>query len=257
MVQRIARQAGLQAFINAIEIDGCAIIADFTDIEFLESADAEVKPYLDASLTASGSTVGALNGRTATCTRLVGRSKTVREKFFSDPLYQALGEHFIGLETPTWYGSKLTLEKSDPLLSIAITMSSQPGSKPQELHRDDKNHHARHSPAAKYTKGRDMLFGLFVPSCDTSRANGATRVVPGSHLWGDGQPDFGPNGNKGVVDAELKRGEAFVMLGSLYHGAGEYSMPMGCRTVHIMFMCSGVHRQEVRGICRIEVCCIC
>lgn len=32
--------------------------------------------------------VAALNGGTKTCTRLIGRSKTVREKFFSDPLYQ-------------------------------------------------------------------------------------------------------------------------------------------------------------------------
>lgn len=125
-------------------------------------------------------------------------------------------------------------------------MSSQPGSKPQELHRDDKNHHHRHQKADKYSKGRDILLGLFVPSCDTFKANGATRIVPGSHLWGDDQPDFGPNGDAGVEDAELKRGEAFVMLGSLFHGVGKYSMSTGCRTAHIMFMCSGVHRQEVR-----------
>lgn len=30
----------------------------------------------------------ALNGGTRTCTKLIGRSKTVREEFFSDPLYQ-------------------------------------------------------------------------------------------------------------------------------------------------------------------------
>lgn len=124
-------------------------------------------------------------------------------------------------------------------------MSSQPGCKAQGLHRDDKNHHARHAQAEKYNKGRDMLLGLFVPDCDTFKANGATRIIPGSHLWGDAKPDFGPNGDKGVIDAELKRGEAFVMLGSLYHGAGQYSLPTGNRTVHIMFMCGGVYRQEV------------
>lgn len=124
-------------------------------------------------------------------------------------------------------------------------MSSQPGSNAQKLHRDDKNHHAKHARAETYDKGRDMLIGLFVPACDTTKANGATRIVPGSHLWGDERPDFGPDGDDGVVDAELEKGEAFVMLGSLYHGAGRYSLPTGSRTVHIMFMCSGVHRQEV------------
>lgn len=87
MVQRITRQAGLDAFIKAVEQDGCVIIQDFTDAESLDQAQLEVQPYLDESA-ASRSIVGALNGGTATCTRLIGRSKTVREKFFSDTLYQ-------------------------------------------------------------------------------------------------------------------------------------------------------------------------
>lgn len=68
----------------------------------------------------------------------------------------------------------------------------------------------------------------------------------GSHLSGDDKPDFGPNGDKGTIDAELKAGEAFIMLGSLYHGGGGYfkSTRNPC-TVHIMFMCSGIYRQEV------------
>jgi ectoine hydroxylase-related dioxygenase (phytanoyl-CoA dioxygenase family) len=126
-------------------------------------------------------------------------------------------------------------------------MAVQPGAKSQRLHRDDKNHHARHTAASKYEPNRDCLFGLFVPACDTSRENGATRVVPGSHLWGDEQPDFGPDGTKGVVDACMEKGDAFLMLGSLYHGAGEYTRQDGLsRTVHIMFCCSGIMRQEVR-----------
>lgn len=87
MVQRLPRSAGLQAFIDAVERDGCVIIQDFTDLQSLADAQGEVQPYLDASA-AGGSTVGALNGGTATCTRLIGRSKIAREKFFSDALYQ-------------------------------------------------------------------------------------------------------------------------------------------------------------------------
>ncbi|OTB01183.1 hypothetical protein M426DRAFT_14760 [Hypoxylon sp. CI-4A] len=244
MVQRISREAGLQAFLDAVEKDGCVIIKDFTNLESLADAQKEVQPYLDASIAESGSTVGALNGGTATCTRLIGRSKTAREKFFSDPLYQDLAEYFLGIESTTWYGEEAEVNKSHPLLSISITMDSRPGCKAQRLHRDDKNHHARHAKTDKYYKGRDMLLGLFVPACDTFKANGATRIVPGSHLWGDDKPSFGPNGDEGVIDAELKKTEAFVMLGSLFHGAGNYSMATGSRTVHIFFMCSGVHRQE-------------
>lgn len=242
MIRRLPREAGLKAFIEALEEDGCVIVKDFTDMKSLEDAQKEVQPYLDACN--SGSTVGALNGGTATCTRLIGRSRTVREKFFSDPLYQGLSEHFLAIESTVYYGDRPSANICHPLLSISITMDTRPGTNAQDLHRDDKNHHARHYKAEKYSKERDMLLGLFVPGCDTFEANGATRVVPGSHLWGDERPDFGPDGDKGVVNAELKKGEAFIMLGSLYHGAGKYSLQEGTRTVHIMFMCGGIYRQE-------------
>ena len=86
MIRRIPRTADLTDFIAALEEDGCVIVTDFTDQETLKQAQQEVQPYLDSK--GPGSQVGALNGGTATCTRLVGRSQTVREKYFSDPLYQ-------------------------------------------------------------------------------------------------------------------------------------------------------------------------
>lgn len=190
-----------------------------------------------------------MGGKTRTVTRLIGRSPTIREKFYADSLYQTLCEHFLALETTHWYGDKPLTTTSHPLLSISIAFDIPPGTPAQGLHRDDKNHHARHSSATKYTVGRDMLLGIFVPACDTFPANGATRVVPGSHLWDDSMPDFGSDGTKGVVDAMLSRGEAFIMLGSLYHGGGDYPSPLTdnkdeSRTVYAMFTCSGVHRQE-------------
>ncbi|KAF4449384.1 phytanoyl-dioxygenase family protein [Fusarium austroafricanum] len=138
MVQSITRETGLQAFIDAVEKDGCVIVKTLL-MSSLSSRLKEVQPYLVESAATAGSTVGALNGSTAICTRLVGRSKTVREKFFSDSLYQDIAQHFIGLETKVWYGSELTTQKSDPLLSISMTVSSQPGSNAQKLHRGDKN----------------------------------------------------------------------------------------------------------------------
>ncbi|KAL4909533.1 hypothetical protein BDW74DRAFT_187604 [Aspergillus multicolor] len=245
-IQRIPYSAPRQAFIDALKRDGCVIVQDFTALEVLEQARREVEPYLNKD---SNSQVGALNGGTKTCTRLISRSKTVREQFFSDPLYQDLAEEFLAITTTNWYNDEPSRNTTHPLLSIAITMDIRPGAKAQKLHRDDKNHHARHAPVTVYPESqngekRDMLLGLFVPGCSTTKEIGATRVVPGSHLWGDEKPDFGSDGNKGVVDAELKAGEAFIMLGSLYHGGGEFSATEGSRMVHIMFMCGGVYRQE-------------
>lgn len=247
-VPRLSRADDIEKFVAALEKSGCVIINDFTDQETVDKANAEVKPWLDSQKSTPGAKVGALSGKTQTVTRLISRSPTVREKFFADELYQTLCERFLTLETTSYYGDEARVGRSDPLLSIAITFAIPPGTQAQGLHRDNKNHHARHTAATEYSKGRDMLLGLFVAGCDTSRENGATRVVPGSHLWGDSKPDFG-NQSKTVVDAEMKVGEAFVMLGSLYHGGGAYPQPLTKdpdekRIVYAMFSCSGVYRQE-------------
>lgn len=85
-IQRIPYPHPRSAFVEAIERDGCVIVTDFTDNATLEEARKEVQPYLDVN--DEKSQVGALNGGTKVCTKLIGRSKTVRESFFSDPLYQ-------------------------------------------------------------------------------------------------------------------------------------------------------------------------
>ncbi|RAK77753.1 phytanoyl-CoA dioxygenase family protein [Aspergillus fijiensis CBS 313.89] len=242
IIQRLPYSAPREDFIDALKRDGCVIVQGFTTLETLEEARQEVQPWLEKE--EQRSKLGALNGGTRTCTRLIGRSKTVREKFFSDQLYQDLAEEFLAITTTSWYGDEPSTNTTQPLLSIAITMEIRPGANAQKLHRDDKNHHARHARVDAYHANRDMLLGLFVPGCDTRRANGATRVVPGSHLWGDEMPDFGPNGETGLVDAALQAGEAMIMLGSLYHGGGEFFESSGGRMMHIMFMCSGIYRQE-------------
>src|ERR1700712_1393898 len=85
----------------------------------------------------------------------------------------------------------------------------------------ENDHHAkdstRHTDATKtgYVKGRDNGFGVFVPGIKTTKQNGATRCIPGSHLWGD---DHGADKNSpDVVYAELEVGEAFFMLASTFH----------------------------------------
>jgi ectoine hydroxylase-related dioxygenase (phytanoyl-CoA dioxygenase family) len=178
----------------------------------------------------------------------MSRSPTIRESFFADPLYQSIVDHFLTLETTHWYDENPITTKSEPLLSIAITFDIPPGTKKQGLHRDDKNHHwRRNGRISKYEKGREGMLGLFVAGCDTTQQNGATRVVLGSHLWGDEKPKLAEM-EKHLVDAEMKKGEALIMLGGVYHGGGEYEQVVEgkgeSRSVHAMFCCNGVSRQE-------------
>lgn len=73
--------------------------------------------------------------------------------------------------------------------------------------------------AKEYTLGRDISLTFFAAASKTHRANGATRIVPGSHLWDYSlQPPH--TDDACIVDAELNRGDALIILGSVYHGGG-------------------------------------
>ncbi len=52
---------------------------------------------------------------------------------------------------------------------------------------------------------------------DFTEANGATRVIPGSHLW-DHSPTYGAHYDS--EPAEMRRGSVLVWHGSLWHGGG-------------------------------------
>jgi ectoine hydroxylase-related dioxygenase (phytanoyl-CoA dioxygenase family) len=117
-----------------------------------------------------------------------------------------------------------------------------PGAARQELHRDDSIHHnplPALSSASEYRIGRDVGVGPFVAGKKTTRANGATRFIPGSHLWGmDRCPD-----ESLAFYAELDAGDAFLMLSSCYHGGSANTTTDQERLVYSCFMTKGFLRQ--------------
>jgi ectoine hydroxylase-related dioxygenase (phytanoyl-CoA dioxygenase family) len=164
------------------------------------------------------------------------------------PLYQALGEYFLAHTNPTWYDQKCTNYTSHPLLSAAIGIDVRPNAEGQRLHRDDKMYHTTHTDATStgWTPGRDDGFGVFVPGIKTTVLNGATRLIPGSHLWPD---TYGPDpSSPSVAYAEMDVGEACFMLASCYHGGSTNNSTNDNRLVYAMFMCKGTLRQEFASL---------
>lgn len=75
---------------------------------------------------------------------------------------------------------------------------------------------------------------------DFTEANGATRLVPGSHLWEEA-PGF-PEDHE-TIPAEMPRGSVLVWVGSLWHGGGANTTPVR-RTGIAMNYCAGFIRQQ-------------
>ena len=94
-------------------------------------------------------------------------------------------------------------------LSAPTGIEIGPGEVAQVLHHDDSVY-----PLPR-PHGQVVLTTMW-PLDDFTEANGATRVVPGSHRWVERVPDESTT----PVAAELQRGSVMFYLGTLWHGGG-------------------------------------
>lgn len=238
-VQRVSA-ADPKKLIEIIKTDGCAIVTDFTTPELLSQVNAETSPYLLADKPWRGA---LFPPETRRCPRLIARSKTARENWLCSNIISETIEHFLATTTSNYYGDEKHTYTSHPIVNITLTMEINPGAKAQRLHRDDKNHHVKHEDMSKtgYRLGADMSMAFLVPGVETTRENGATWAIPGSHLW-DGNRVPTPDE---VTYACMKPGEAFCMLGGTYHAGGANTTTDQKRPMHGLFFCRGILRTEV------------
>jgi ectoine hydroxylase-related dioxygenase (phytanoyl-CoA dioxygenase family) len=97
------------------------------------------------------------------------------------------------------------------LLSQAQVINVMGHSPSQPLHMDDGFY--------PWPRPRPALSAATVFAIDDFTAeNGATRAIPGSHLWPEGRV---PEPGDRTICAEMSAGSCILFLGNLWHGAGE------------------------------------
>lgn len=102
------------------------------------------------------------------------------------------------------------------LLSASHAISLGPGETPQSIHSDDGFYRQR--------RPRPPI-GISVIGAidDFTRANGATEIIPGSHLWGEPDPENPKDAAEleaMLVPMEIPAGAAMVFPGTLLHRGG-------------------------------------
>ncbi|MEM7139235.1 MAG: phytanoyl-CoA dioxygenase family protein [Myxococcota bacterium] len=73
-------------------------------------------------------------------------------------------------------------------------------------------------------RGRGCVLVIWALN-DVTAENGRTRVIPGSHRWGDRNPT--PEDLDRVVSVEMPAGSMVFFLGTLWHGGGANSADHG------------------------------
>ena len=122
------------------------------------------------------------------------------------------------------------------LVSSLASISLAPGETAQVIHADDQV-----QPLAKPHVATvcNSMWAL----TDFTEENGATRVVPGSHLWQN--PDyFGDQSDIESVPAEMPKGSVLIWHGSTWHGGGANTTDDQIRIGVAMNYCAGFIRQQ-------------
>ena len=119
------------------------------------------------------------------------------------------------------------------LVSSLSSISIGPGETAQPIHADDQL-----MPLAK--PHVPTVCNTMWALTDFTEANGATRIIPGSHL-ADTSPNFGQHYDS--LPAEMEAGSVLIWHGSLWHGGGANTTDR--RRVGIaMNYCAGWVRQQ-------------
>lgn len=119
------------------------------------------------------------------------------------------------------------------LVSSLSSIAIGPGESAQMIHADDQLIPLTKPHAA-------IVCNTMWALTDFEEANGATRLVPGSHRF-DHSPD--PQGHYDSVAAEMPKGSVLIWHGSLWHGGGA-NHSAGRRVGIAMNYCAGFIRQQ-------------
>ena len=202
--------ADIDVHAEEIRLQGYTVIEDFLTPGVLAQVRNSLAPYL-GSHSGRNRFEGSATERIYT---LVARAR-VFWGIVLDPRILALCERFL---LPNY------------LLTASQAINIGPGEIAQPLHYDDSFH--------RLPRPRAMISLSTIVAVDAFTAdNGATRLLPGSHLWSDEQlaglaasTDFAGPSRTAALEAQcfqamLPAGACLVFAGTLVHGGGANRSP--------------------------------
>jgi ectoine hydroxylase-related dioxygenase (phytanoyl-CoA dioxygenase family) len=193
-IERLPRSTSPERVAEVLARDGCAVVERLAPEETMREALAELAPWLEATPTGRDAFAGQRTRRTG---GLVARSATCR----------ALVQHPLILAT----AKQLLTGATSFQLHLTQVIAIGPGEPGQPIHRDQWAF-----DFFPFPRGYEVQCNTIWAMSDFTAENGATRVIPGSHLFDDRLE----LGHDACEAAEMPAGSVFVYTGAVYHGGG-------------------------------------
>ena len=220
--------ATIDEVVAIMQRDGGVIVEDMISSEVLAQFWQDLSPYLDKT---PYGVEGFAGPKTKRCCALMAKTMSAQH-FITQPHFLGAARQFLEEDYEFLLADKTIKTTNTTQLSVTQAIQIWPGQKTQVLHRDDHLHHRQHP-------GPESQIQVLYAGTDFTEENGATRVIPGSHLWDDTripQPEE-------TVPAIMKKGSGLIYCGSLYHAGGE-NKSNEPRTAIAFSFCRGYLRQE-------------
>ncbi len=217
-VQHFAASSLAADIAEALRSDGAAIVDRLVSDDLIDRVLAETEPFLAATATGNDGFSGRRTRRTGS---LIARSSAARD-LAAHPTVLGVCDEILGPNATSYQ------------LNLTQIIDIGPGEPAQTLHRDHWAWDAFAFPA-----GFEVEISTIWAMQDFTDANGATRVIPGSHRWEDQRKPT----HADTVPAEMARGSVLVYTGSVFHGGGANTTGRSRTAVNIDY-CLGWLRQE-------------
>jgi ectoine hydroxylase-related dioxygenase (phytanoyl-CoA dioxygenase family) len=215
--------------LECLQRDGAVIVTGMFSRNLIEQVKEDLAPHFDSDVIDES---GFFPSTTQRATGLFAISRACVD-LAMHPLFLAVTNRLLSSTYTFYVGSDKKTVLSKPTISSTVGFRVNPGGKQQALHRDDADLHAR-------PREWPVMLGCVTALTRTHRNNGATIVIPGSHLWED--EDRIPLVEE-TIPAELEPGDATIFVGNLYHAGGSNITQDERRETVGIFMAKGFYRQ--------------
>ena len=216
MISSAADLTLIQQHTEQLDRDGYTIVRDAFEPALALDLQRDIA-RLERELGIAPGTNG-FEGRATTRVYNLLAHGSLYEQIPVHPLVLALIEHLLG---------------TGCLVSSLSSITIGPGEVAQPIHADDQ---VMPLPKPHIATVANSMWAI----TDFTEANGATRIIPGTHL-ADHSPEYGKHYESAC--AEMQAGSILIWHGSLWHGGGANSTEQA-RTGIAMNYCAGWVRQQ-------------
>lgn len=185
--------------------DGAVIVKNLIPKDLCEQIRRDLKPTFDNDRVDPS---GFFPATTKRAFSILASSDACAD-LVVNPLFQGVANQVLTSHYTYWEGQEQLSVSGKPHIASIVGFRVEPGGKQQALHRDDADYHTRNCDMP-------VMLGCVTALTKTTKENGATVIIPKSHLWGPNRCPL----DEEAIPAELDIGDAAIFYGNVYHAGG-------------------------------------